>query len=47
MEDNPARNEATVNILQDFHSKDTDNFGDAEHVNPTILATIMRQLDDL
>ena len=44
---NPARNEATANIPQDLHPEDTNDFENIEHVNPTRLAAITRDLDYL
>ena len=36
-----------VYIPQDFHHEDADNFENVEHENPTNLAAITRELDDL
>ena len=36
-----------VDIPQDFHHDDTDNFENVAHENPTSLAAIARELDDL
>ena len=44
---NPVRSDATVDTPQDFHPEDTDDFESIEHVNPTRLAAITRELDDL
>ena len=44
---NPDRSDATVETSQDFHPADTDDFESIEHVNPTRLAAITRELDDL
>ena len=40
---NPARSDATIDTLQDFHPEDTDDFKNIEHVNPTRLAAITRE----
>ena len=42
-----TRKDIDVDILQDFHDEDTDNFENVEHENPTSLAAITRELDDL
>ena len=46
-DDNPGRSNATSDTPQDFHPEDIDDFESIEHVNPTRLATISRELDDL
>ena len=46
-EDRTARNEIPTNIPQDSHPEDTDTFEGTEHINPTILAKVLRQLDAL
>ena len=42
-----TRKDIDVDIPQDFHHEDTDNFENIEDENPTSLAAITRQLDDL
>ena len=44
---NMTRNDTDIDIPQDFHHEDTDNFENVEHENPTSLAAITRELDDL
>ena len=42
-----TRKDNDVDILQDFHHEDTDDFENVEHENPTNLTAITRELDDL
>ena len=42
-----TRKDIDVDIPQDFHREDTDNFENVEHENPTSLAAITREFDDL
>ena len=44
---NMSRKDTDVDIPQDFHHEDTDDFEKVEHENPTRLAAITRELDDL
>ena len=44
---NMTRKDTDVDFPQDFHPKDTDDFENVEHENPTRLAAITRELDDL
>ena len=44
---NMTRKDIDVDIPQDFHHEDTDDFENVEHENPTSLAAITRELDDL
>ena len=39
--------DTNVDIPQDFHHEDTDDFGNIEQENHTSLAAITRELDDL
>ena len=41
------RKDIDVDILQDFHHEDTDDFENIEQENHISLATITRELDDL
>ena len=42
-----TRNDIDVDLLQDFHHEDTDDFENVEHENHTSIAAITRELDDL
>ena len=42
-----TRKDINVNIPQDFHHEEIDDFENVEHENPTSLAAITRELDDL
>ena len=42
-----TRKDIDVDITQDFHHEDTEDFENAEHENPTSLAAITRELNDL
>ena len=44
---NMTRKDTDVDIPQGFHHEDTDDFENVEHENPTRLAAITRELDDL
>ena len=44
---NMTRKDIDVDIPQDFHHEDTDDFENIKHENPTSLAAITRELDDL
>ena len=44
---NMTRKDTDVDIPQDFHHEDTNYFENVEHENPTRLAAITRDLDDL
>ena len=44
---NMTRKDIDVDIPQDFHHEDKDDFENIEHENPTSLAAITRDLDDL
>ena len=44
---NMTRKDTDINIPQDFHHEDRDDFENVEHENPTRLAAITRELDDL
>ena len=44
---NMTRKDIDVDIPQDFHHKDADNFENIEQENPTSLAAITKKLDDL
>ena len=44
---NTTRKDTDINIPQDFHHEDTDDSENVEHENPTRLAAITRELDDL
>ena len=39
--------DTNVELQQDFHPEDTDQFEDLEHNNPNRLHVITRELDDL
>ena len=44
---NMSRKDTDIKIPQDFHHDDTDDFENVEQENPTRLAAITRELDDL
>ena len=44
---NTNRKDIDVDIPQDFHHEDTVDFENVEHENPTSLAAITRELDNL
>ena len=44
---NMTRKDIDVDIPQDFHHEDMDDFEHTEHENPTSLTVITRELDDL
>ena len=44
---NTTRKDIGTDIPQDFHHEDADNFENVKYENPTSLAAITRELDDL
>ena len=45
--DNQTAIDTDAEVMQNFHSVETDHFEDLEHNNPTKLTAITRELDDL